>query len=61
MRKNLGEQHQLLAWIRAEIETTAPTESGLEAMTQADRVKLEPSSELLRPKLRKPRNQKTTV
>ncbi len=61
MRKNLREQHQLLARIRAEIETIAPTESGLEAMTQADRVKLEPSSELLRPKLRKPRNPKTTV
>lgn len=46
-RKNIAEHHQLIARIRAEIETTAATESRLETMIQADMVKLEPSSKRL--------------
>ena len=46
-RKNITEHHELLDWIRVEIGATAATESRLEAMIQADRVKLEPSSKRL--------------
>jgi len=46
-RKNIAEHHQLSTLIRAEIETNAATESRLEAMIQADMVKLEPSSKRL--------------
>jgi hypothetical protein len=51
-RQTIEEHHQLLARIRAEIETTAATESRLEAMIQADMVKLEPGSKRLMDVLR---------
>ena len=51
-RKTIEEHHQLLARIRAEMETTAATESRLEAMIQADMVKLEPGSKRLMDVLR---------
>ena len=46
-RKNITEHHELLDRIRVEIGATAATESRLEAMIQADMVKLEPSSKRL--------------
>ena len=51
-RETIAEHHQLLARIRAEIETTAATESRLEAMIQADMVKLEPGNKRLMDVLR---------
>lgn len=51
-RKIIDEHHQLIARIQAEIETTAATESRLEAMIQADMVKLEPQSKRLMDVLR---------